>query len=390
MPRTRVLCFAPLPPPLTGQSVMTEVFCDALAERVDVAIVNTADADVTWRRPGTLPLGHLAKWVERLWALRKRVRSFEPSVVYLTPASSLLGMARDALTLAIVPNHVRVVAHIHVGDFGRLLKHPRLGRLARRTARRFDQVLVPSEYAARGILEAEPSARVTVVPNVVARALRVTAEEAEEALVRRSDREPQILFLSNMIPSKGFKRLADAAKLLADDGRAFGLTFAGRWPESAERAAFERELAALGLEDRSRLLGVVQRKDVRELLLETDVLAFPSTYPHESFGLGMIEAMGAGAAVVALDHAAVHEIVRDGDVGFVAPVDDAAALAKRLAEALDQRTSLGRAATAHVRESFDPETILTRFVDLVLGLSSDAADSAPCKTPSALSPQTAR
>jgi glycosyltransferase involved in cell wall biosynthesis len=371
MPRARVLCFAPFPPPVTGQSVMTEAFCEALRAHADVEVVDTADADVMWRRPGTLPVGHLVRWLERLWTFRRTLRRVRPDVVYLTPASSALGMARDALTLAVVPRAVRVVAHVHVGDYGRLLAHPRLGRLARRTARRFHQVLVPSAYAAGGLLAAEPSARVAVVPNLVTPELRVAPAEVEAALVRRAGAVPHVLFLSNMIPSKGFVRLAQAAALLAGQGRAFRLTFAGRWPNPDDRAGFEQTLADLRLSDRAEVLGVVPREQVRGLLLGTDVLAFPSTYPHESFGLGMIEAMGAGAAVVALDHAAAAEIVRDGRDGFVVAGEDPADLADALARAMDQRAALGRSAAARVREAFDADATLRRFVALVLGLSSE-------------------
>ena len=373
--RPRIVCLVPLPPPATGQSVVTQTICAALAAHADVVVVDTADQAAVWRRPGTLPSARVRAWAVRLGEWRALVApgpsrrgpaARVPAAVYLTPASSLLGLFRDAAALALVPAGVRVVAHIHVGDYGRLLGAPVWGALARRTLARFDRVFVPSAYAAAGIRAAAPGVRVEVVPNPVPADVQFTEDEAADARAARAGQTPHVLFLSNMIPSKGYGLLADALALLAAGGGAFRATFAGAWGSAPERAAFAARLAALGLADRTAVLGAVARADVRALLASADVLAFPSTYPHESFGLVVLEAMGAGVAVVAVRHAAAGELVRDGLDGRLVEATPAA-LALGLADALAHRDAYGASAAVRARGAFAPEPLTATFVAAILG-----------------------
>ena len=376
--RPRIVCLAPLPPPATGQSVVTETFLAALAEHANVETVDTADHAAVWRRPGTVRAARVAAWAGRLRDLRARVAGppdARPDAVYLTPASSLLGLFRDAAALALVPRDVRVVAHVHVGDYGRLLSHPAWGGLARWTLARFERVLVPSAYAAAGILGVAPHARVEVLPNPVPPDVRFTAAEEHAARAARRGQTPHVLFLSNMIPTKGYERLAHALAGLGGDGLGAGTvraTFAGPWAPGTDRAAFEARLAALGLGGHVAVVGAVDRAEVRALLASADVLAFPSTYPHESFGLVMLEAMGAGVAVVAVRHAAAAELVRDRTDGRLADADPAA-LTAALADALVHREAYGASAAVRAREAFATAPLTAAFVAAVLGDGSGPA-----------------
>ena len=373
--RPRIVCLAPLPPPATGQSVVTETFLAALAAHADVETVDTADHAAVWRRPGTVRLARVGAWIGRLRDLRARLADTRPDAVYLTPASSLLGLLRDAAALALVPRGVRVVAHVHVGDYGRRLAHRTWGRLARWTLGRVERVLVPSAYAAAGILRAAPQARVEILPNPVPADVRFTAAEERTARAARRGQTPHVLFLSNMIPTKGYHLLAAALAALHADGAPFRATFAGPWASDAARAAFTAHLAGLGLGGCTSVVGAVGRAEVRALLASADVLAFPSTYPHESFGLVMLEAMGAGCAVVAVRHAAAAELVRDQIDGRLVDATPAA-LAAGLADALAHGDAYGASAAERAREAFATAPLTSAFVAAVLGYEPGHGSSA--------------
>ena len=76
-----------------------------------------------------------------------------------------------------------------------------------------------------------------------------------------------------------------------------------------------------------RRLGRISEADVAGLLELADVVAVPSRY--EGFGLPALEAMAAGAAVVAADATSLPEVV--GDAGRLVPVGDVGAWARRSA-----------------------------------------------------------
>lgn len=369
--RPRVLIAAPFPPPTTGQSLVTEMAAEALADIAEVVRLDTADGTSVWRRPWALPSRRVGRWTEALSRLRTLLREGPVDAVYLTPASSALGFLRDVLAVAVIPRQTSIVAHVHVGDYGRLLRGLG-GALARRLARRYRTIVTPSVYGAERIRRALPEAEVRVVPNTVRPALRFSAEEVDAAWEARSEAPPVILFLSNMIPSKGYGLLAEAVPHLRSDAE---VVFAGAWTDEADRDAFSSRLAELGV--RARVLGAVSAAEARDLFASASVFAFPSTYPHESLPLAVLEAKSAGCAVVALDHAGVGEMVREGIDGRLVAAPSATAFAAALDDALARAEGFGRAGAVHVREAFAPEAFQAALVQVVRDLSSAAHPVAP-------------
>ena len=366
MRRPRIVAVVALPPPVTGQSVVSARAVAALRAVGDVEVVDVSAGGGGWRA------GRAAQaraWAAALRAARRALAA-PVDVVYFTPASSRLGVLRDLATLALVPRGVPVVAHVHVGDYGARLAQ---SALARRVAARCARLLVPSAYAAAPLRAAAPAADVRVLPNPVDPGHLLPPEALDAAWARRRAAPPVVTFLSNMIPSKGYGVLARAAARLDAPPR---LVVAGAWPDAETRRAFEATLARLGVG--AEVVGDVARGDVPALLAEASVFAFPSRYPHESLPVAVIEAMAAGCAVAAVAHAGVPELARDGLEGALAPrhADDAAqaeAFAGALARALADAERLGRAAAARA-QAFRPDAFdaALRAVVAELACPSDA------------------
>ncbi|MDQ4084380.1 MAG: glycosyltransferase, partial [Actinomycetota bacterium] len=88
-----------------------------------------------------------------------------------------------------------------------------------------------------------------------------------------------------------------------------------------------------------------------ELLASADLYVAPNT-GGESFGIILVEAMAAGAPVLASDLAAFRRVLEDGRLGTLFPVGDASALAQAALELLDddvRRGMLRKAAAVAVR-----------------------------------------
>jgi len=90
----------------------------------------------------------------------------------------------------------------------------------------------------------------------------------------------------------------------------------------------------LGLAERIEFLG--SRKDVPELLAETDVLVFSSVVP-ESFGRVIIEAQAAGVPVVATRVGGVVEIIEDGQTGILVEPRHPEEMAEAVVRVLDDK-----------------------------------------------------
>ncbi len=133
-------------------------------------------------------------------------------------------------------------------------------------------------------------------------------------------------------PRKGMDVLVDALDILVPERPGLRLLVAGRGDADAFLAGLP---GAVG--ERIELLGQVSEADKARLLRSVDVYCAPNT-GQESFGVILLEAMAARAAIVASDIEAFRQVLAGGRVGRQFSTGDPAALAEALAEVLDDRT----------------------------------------------------
>jgi len=130
---------------------------------------------------------------------------------------------------------------------------------------------------------------------------------------RLSRRSALIVSPYNLEPRKNLGALLRAFALLRRETPDVRLTLFGRAAVTPEReAAFTRDLASLGLAGAVTITGSLESADLAALYARAALLVFPSLY--EGFGLPLLEAMGAGACVVAVDASAMAEVVGDAGV----------------------------------------------------------------------------
>jgi hypothetical protein len=185
----------------------------------------------------------------------------------------------------------------------------------------------------------------------------------------RADKEPFVLFLGRMNPTKGPHLAIDAA-------RAAGLpiVLAGKCSEPLEKAYLKREIEPrLGPD--TELFGVADAAAKRDLLSRACAMLFPICW-EEPFGLVMIEAMACGTPVVALRRGSVPEIIVNGVTGIVK--DDPA----QLPEAIELARRLDPAACqAHVAARFTTELMAARYEDAYRRVLAEKALATGARAP---------
>ncbi len=130
---------------------------------------------------------------------------------------------------------------------------------------------------------------------------------------------------------KGLRFLLEAVAALRTAGRRIELVVVGRLKEDSAAARTVREL---GLADVVRFEADIPEARLVELYAEAELAIVPSLY--EGFSLPAVEAMSAGVPRVATTGGALPEVVgRDGQTALLVPPGDSSALARRIAEALD-------------------------------------------------------
>lgn len=142
----------------------------------------------------------------------------------------------------------------------------------------------------------------------------------------------RIVCVANLHALKRLGDLVRAVAILHETRPAVRLRFVGE-DRSGERARLTTLAQVLGIEESCEWVGL--RADVEDDLAQATVFALPSG--REGVPTAVIEAMAAARPVVVTDVGHVRILVRDGVDGYVVPVGDTDALARRLGELLDDR-----------------------------------------------------
>ncbi|MFJ1990629.1 glycosyltransferase family 4 protein [Streptomyces sp. DASNCL29] len=225
-----------------------------------------------------------------------------------------------------------------------------------------------SEYARRTLVE-HLGGDAVVIPNGVDVGFFADAEPKEEwqgetiGFIGRIDE-----------PRKGLPVLMRALPKIFESRPGARLLIAGRGDEKEAVA----DLPA-PLRERVEFLGMVSDEDKARLLRSVDVYIAPNT-GGESFGIILVEAMSAGAAVLASDLDAFAQVLDGGAAGELFTNEDADALAAAAVRLLgdeERLAELRERGSRHVRR-FDWSTvgadILAVYETVTDGAASVAAD----------------
>jgi mannosyltransferase len=136
-----------------------------------------------------------------------------------------------------------------------------------------------------------------------------------------------------------------------------------------EQQAFANELKrrieAAGLQSRIVITGELAIEEVRRWYQRLTIYAFTSR--NEGFGLTLIEAMAAGAALVAARAGAAERVVDDGVTGVLTPPGDVDALAAALETLMRDpalAVAMGQRARARVEEKFSLDAEANAIADV--------------------------
>ncbi len=179
---------------------------------------------------------------------------------------------------------------------------------------------------------------------------------------------PTVAFLGRLDESrKGLAVLTAAIPAVVEKIPGARFLVAGRGDTDEAREALGAHVASV------EFLGEVSDEDKARLLSSVDVYCAPHT-GGESFGIVLVEAMSAGAAVVASDLGAFRRVLDDGEAGVLFRNTDSADLARTLVRVLgdaDLRASKAAHAAAVVRR-YDWATVTRQVLTVYEMVRHDA------------------
>ncbi|WP_205480533.1 glycosyltransferase family 4 protein [Sphingomonas arenae] len=142
----------------------------------------------------------------------------------------------------------------------------------------------------------------------------------------------QLAYAGSVIADKGVPELLQAVAILRRAGLDVRCSVAGTGPLDEYR----RRAADLGCAEAVTFLGLVENDQVVGLFRGADIVVVPSKpeFP-EGFPLTMFEAIATRTPIVCSDHPMFRPVLRDGDNAAVFRAGDAAGLAAKVRQVLD-------------------------------------------------------
>jgi phosphatidylinositol alpha-mannosyltransferase len=280
------------------------------------------------------------------------LRSFAPDVLHLHEP-----LSPGANHAALLATEIPAVGTFHAAFPGRNGWYDALRLPLRRLLERLSVRTAVSEEAQRNV-ESTFGLPCEILPNGVEIDTYGTAAPWPTAA-------PAILFIGRHEQRKGLGVLLDAFAALGDDAV---LWVAGQGPETA---ALRNRVAG---DERIHWLGVISEHEKARRLRGATVACFPSI-EGESFGVVLLEAMAAGAAVVASDLTGYGNVARDGREVLLVPPDRVDALRDALGRALgdaglrEQLVAAGRIRAAEFAMPRLAATFIERYESIRGGAS---------------------
>jgi glycosyltransferase involved in cell wall biosynthesis len=360
-----ILAVGDYPPPINGQS---EAF-RLLVDRLGLPYLNISELGHT--KDGRSNLLRVFRVVGNWWKCFRMAKG--KSVVYISGAQSSFGFLRDlGYMLAGWARGGKVAVHLHGAYF--YLSLPKMmwpiKALVKATYSRLDRVILLSKIFDTMLPFVKPT-RLAVVGNGVPIPPDPGAKELREPI--------RLLYLSNLVPSKGILALLEAMEHLDErfrldvtGGPALGPADAFDNPDQFFQA-FKAKIEPLEKTGRATYHAVVRGEKKARLLAECDVLVLPTLYEAEAQPICVIEAMMAGMPIVATRHRDIPNMV-PGSCGVLVDQPEPEAIAKAVRDVTDSAESFRErsiAARNFSVENFSDEAHLAKMRELFAELLSD-------------------
>lgn len=310
--RPVVLFILHLPPPVHGASMMGKYIHDSriINDTFDCYYINLTTAkdlaDI-----GKVGFGKVKSFARLLHTIKTEVKRFGPDLVYVTPNACGGAFYKDFIVVQMLKRMgCRIVVHYH--NKGVATRQERmLDNCLYKLFFKELKVVLLAEALYNDVKKYVSRDNVYICPNGIPETLSLGTKTERENDV------PHILFLSNLIVSKGVLVLLDALKELRQRGREFQCCLVGGETLELDGDGLNTYLTGSGLNDCVKYEGRKYGDEKAEYFENADIFVFPTFYHNECFPLVCLEAMEWKLPVVSTDEGGIPDVVKDGENGFI-------------------------------------------------------------------------
>lgn len=308
----KMLVVGPVPPPIHGESlaVHSVVKSDLLNRNYHISLINTNKLNVT--NAGEFSIGKVLKDIKILQQVFANVFMRKKDICYISISQTRLGLLRDLVIILLCSlRSKKIITHLHGNNLGNVIdKMSRFERtLVKNIFKKIDSGIVLGNGLKNNFKGFTKSVK------VVANGVDSNYITDEELNSKEKDIEfIDIVYLSNLLESKGYQYLIEAVASLIEEGKNVRLTLAGAIFNQEKFDMIWNTVKDRGLEKRIKHLGVVDGIEKKQLLLSSDIMVLPTNYPIEGQPVSIIEGMAAGLPIIATKRGSIPDLITNNGI----------------------------------------------------------------------------
>lgn len=317
----KILLFIKTPPPLTGATMINQIIAesDLLNRTFDIRTIN-----ISYKKEINNTSISLSKSLKVFKYFNKLFWSllfFNPNLVYFQISPLGPAFYRDCVFIFLIKLFSKpLLLHLHGKGISDYITKSSIKKSTYKWAFRNSYVICLSDHVAndiRVIYSGEPF--------IVNNGIQFLNSGKSKKIPQK---KVSVLFLSNLLISKGILDYLDALEILSKSSQ---LDFSAKI--IGQKADFDSntlnlEIEKRNLKDRVVYLGPKFGIEKGNELRNCDVFVFPTL--NDAMGIVILEAMQASLPVIATREGAIPEIIEDGVTGFLVGKHNPRQIAEKL------------------------------------------------------------
>ena len=262
------------------------------------------------------------------------------STVYFVGSRSKVGFIKEIpLFLLAMLFKKKLVNHLHGADFNHFYANSGTLKPLVKYAYNYVSLTIILLKEMQQEFKEFPKMGLKVIPNAYTSDFETLQPKFPKSLT--------LLYLSNLMRSKGIIEFLDASEILLNESIDLKINIAGQFlsdhlnSHQETKDLFFKKFNTLKNSFPSRIYyhGIVKGHGKMELLLNSAVFVLPTYYPTEAFPISIIEAMKTGNAIVTTDHNYLSHIITKKN-GFLIEPQSSDSIVKTVTQLLADQNNL--------------------------------------------------
>ncbi|MFH2117476.1 MAG: glycosyltransferase family 4 protein [Bacillota bacterium] len=340
-----ICIIGPVAPPMGGdaKAIKTLVDSNMYKHIFNTELLNISDGTMRSSGRKSLTWGKIKKILQLRRNLKKLIKKEDITIFYLTIAQSKLGSLRDIIFLKTILDNKskesKIIIHLHGGGFKN--HYLSLSKIYKNIIKKYflqiDTAIVLSESLVSMFEDIIPLKKIKIVQNCVDNQFLLNEKEFNYKLENITKKDLfNILYLSNMIKSKGYFDVLMAAKLLKENKNIM-FCFAGGFPNQADENEFLEFIDEENLTENVKYVGVIDGIEKLELLKASDIFTLPTSFPPEGQPISILEAMNAGMPIITTNQGGIGDIIKTGENGYIIKPNNPNMIASCILQLIEKR-----------------------------------------------------